>query len=262
MQIQGKRVVITGSRTGIGWALAKSLARRGATLHLVQRSWDLNQVEELKQLGAAEVIQWTCDLGGTSDVVRLGDELAKQEIEMVINNAGSLTGDLLEKQTVEEISAVFQVNLVSAVLLTRALLPGMIERRRGLVVNNASVSAIMRFPCASTYAASKAGLLAFTECLENELVGTGVRTLSLLTPGIDTEMFAQMNEKYSTYFEAPQERISPEEFAEQVIAAIEGERPQLLPAGLTGAGLFLAKHTPALFRALAMRGFSRKRSPR
>ena len=104
-----------------------------------------------------------------------------------MNNAGLMTGGLLEEQDLDGIYAMFQVNLVGVVHLTQAVLPGMIERGLGKVVNNASISGYAYFPAATTYAASKAGVVAFTESLRRELKGTGVTTLHLVTPGVDTE---------------------------------------------------------------------------
>ena len=127
-------------------------------------------------LGSRESIDESC--------AELGDE--PQTIDVIVNNAGLVTGGLLEEQDLDEIYAMFQVNLVAVVQLTQAVLPGMIERGSGQIVNNASISGYAYFPAATTYAASKAGVVAFTESLRRELKDTGVSTLHLVTPGVDT----------------------------------------------------------------------------
>ena len=86
-----------------------------------------------------------------------------------------MTGGLLEEQDTDDIYAMFQVNLVGLVQLTGPVLPGMLERGRGKIVNNASITGYAYFPATTTYAAAKAGVVAFSESLRRELRGTGVR---------------------------------------------------------------------------------------
>ena len=96
---------------------------------------------------------------------------------------------------------MFQVNLVGVTQLTRAVLPGMLGRGRGKIVNNASISGYAYFPAASTYAASKAGVVAFSESLRRELKGTGVDVLQLVTPGVQTEMMDATLEAYGRHMD-------------------------------------------------------------
>lgn len=181
-------------------------------------------------------------------------------MELKFNNAGLLTGGLLEDQPLDEIYSMFQVNLIALVHLTRALLPGMIQRKHGKIINNSSVSAFMHFPCASTYAASKAAVVAFTNCLHAELEGTGVTTLCLITPGVKTRMFAEIDKKYSKNFEIPMASISPEEYAQQIKKKILIDEIDLRPSGSTGAGLWIAKYLPSVFRNEMRKRFHRNNS--
>lgn len=258
MDFKNKNIVITGSSRGIGWSLACAFAKSGARLHLVQRSYDDGAIKTLKSYGAAEIICHTCDLTQFTEVVRLGEQLRSENIDVLINNAGILTGELLEKQTPEDIFNVFQLNLTTSAILIRAVLPSMITRRTGRIVNNASVSAFMRFPCATTYAAAKSGLLALTECLDTELSGTGVSALALITPGIKTDMFDAIKTSYGKYFEAPQDYISADEYAVLVLNAIQSGQRYLWPTNRTTRfGLWLAKYAPGLFKKIVVGGFRR-----
>jgi short-subunit dehydrogenase len=257
MQIQNSEVLITGANRGIGLALAKAMAKRGARLHLQMRSPSKEIAGDLKALGAASVKIWIADLASRDGVEGLLKELKDEEIDILINNAGQLTGGLLEDQPLDEIYSMFQVNLAALVHLTRGLLPSMLARGRGKIVNNSSVSAIMHFPCATTYAASKAGVMAFTDCLEAELADTGVTTLCLITPGIQTRMFKEIETKYGRNFEVPSDSITPERYAEQICESITADKVRLEPSGATGVGLAIARYLPALFRKGAQSRFKR-----
>jgi short-subunit dehydrogenase len=257
MELAGGQVLITGASRGIGLAIAERCAQEKAHLHLVARSIDSKVVEDLKRLGAPTVKIWDADLSSREGIDALVNNLGDQQIDVLINNAGQLTGGLLEEQPLSEIYSMFQVNLLATVHLTHALLPGMIRRGHGKIVNNASVSAVMHFPCATTYAAAKAGVLAFTNSLQLELTGTPVTALCLLTPGVKTRMYDEIDVKYGKNLNVPTDSIPAEEYAAQVIAAIKDDREVLEPSGKTGVGLFMARHFPKVFRRSALGYFKR-----
>lgn len=258
MEIKGAHIMITGASRGIGRAFAKSCAEDGAHLHLVVRKKDAALVKEMEGAGAASVTIWTADLSSASSITKLIEATSDVKLDILFNNAGVLTGGLLEKQTEEEIANVFQVNLVALVLLSRAFLPGMLKRKRGKIINNSSVSAIMHIPGASTYGASKAAVLAFTETMKNELHGTGVGTLGLVTPGIKTNMFDEIAEKYGENFdEVPGDALSPQTYAKMIREAVLNDLTLLEPQGMTGVGLKIAKYVPQIFDWGARRKFRR-----
>lgn len=257
MKIKGSHFLITGGNRGIGFAVAKMAAENGAHLYIASRSLEIGLEEVLKNLGAQSVHFIKCDLSTKEGVEKLIQDLSPVDIDILFNNAGLLTGGLIEEQSLDDIYSMFQVNLNALVHLTRGLLPGMIKRQRGKIINNSSVSAFMHFPCASTYAASKAAVVAFTDCIEAELKGTGVSTLCLITPGIRTRMFDEIETKYSKNFEAPKDSISPEDYAKQIKAAIESDQKYLLPSGATSIGLWVAKYVSPLFRSVVQKKFRR-----
>lgn len=257
MQLKGHQVLITGANRGIGKAFAEIAAREGANIHLVVRAEDPSLHLHLMTLGASSVKVWPADLSSRSGVESLLRSLEQQPIDILFNNAGQLTGGLLENQPLDEIYSMFQVNVNAVVHLTRGILPGMVRQGRGKIINNSSVSAFMHFPCASTYAASKAAIVAFTDCLEAELAGTGVSTLCLVTPGIKTRMFDEIDVKYGSHFDVPTQFIRPEEYAEQIREAIFADATYLLPKGFTGVGLWISRYLPGLFRKGIQRRFRR-----
>jgi len=257
MKIQGQHFLITGANRGIGRAVAEMAAKENAFLHLAVRNEDVELVQKLNQLGAQGVKIWKADLSSRENIEKLILDLKNQRIDILFNNAGQLTGGLIEEQPLDEIYSMFQVNINAVVHLTRGLLPAMVQRKQGKIINHASVSAFMHFPCASTYAASKAAVVAFTDCVQAELQGTGVNTLCLVTPGIKTRMFDEIEVKYGKNFEVPTDSISPEEYAEQIKQAILKDETYLIPRGATGIGLWVSKYVPSLFRKEVQRRFKR-----
>jgi short-subunit dehydrogenase len=260
MKIKNAKVLITGASRGIGLALAEGLARKGASLYLVARKLPAKLEKDLKQLGAHSVELLNFDLserGATESIFAL---VAKKniEIDILINNAGLLTGGLLEKQDRAAIRAMLDVNLTALIELSHLFLPGMLERKRGLIVNNSSVSGKMFFPCASTYAASKAGVVAFTESLYQELRGTGVSTLLAITPGVKTKMFDEIPKLYGENLKLDfLSSITAESWAQHLIQAIERDARYCLPKGPTRANLWISAHFPKVFESLVGSRFRR-----
>lgn len=257
MEISNRQILVTGASRGIGRAFAKMCAADKAHLHLVLRSNDPALVQELETAGAKSVTVWEADLGSRAGVDKLVQNLKDTPIDILFNNAGMLTGGLFEQQSLDDIYSMFQVNVNALVHLTHGLLPGMLARKRGKIINNSSVSAYMHFPCASTYAASKAAVMAFTDCIRLELKDTGVTTLLLITPGIKTRMFDEIDTLYSKNFEIPQDSISPAQYAQMIREAILNEMRVLEPGGLTGLGLKVAKFSKPLFEMEVLRRFKR-----
>jgi len=201
------------------------------------------------------------DLSSQANIERscagLGDDLEK--IDLLVNNAGLMTGGLLEEQSIDEIYAMFQVNLVGVIHLTRRVLPGMLARREGTIVNNASISGYAHFPAASTYAASKAGIVGFTESLRRELRGTSVHAMHLITPGVATDMLSATDEVYGRHMDTSGwDRIPPEEWAANVVSAIQADKRVLGPGGRSGLAMLAAQGPTFVLDVVTARLFSRR----
>lgn len=260
MNTKNKTTLITGGLGGIGYALAKEAARDNNELVLVQRSQNEKASEELLSLGAKSVLQIQKDFSKPDSVSSLMTELNEKniEVDILINNAGVLTGGLIEKQTDEHIVRMLDVNLKTVILLSKAFIPQMLSRKIGKIVNNASVSGVMCIPCASTYAASKAGVVSFTKCIRQELTGTGVSTLTMITPGIKTEMYDEIKNLYSDHLKLDfLSAQPPEEWASKVWKGIKDDDEEVLPSGSNRFGLIAAKFAPKVFEGQISKYFSR-----
>jgi short-subunit dehydrogenase len=261
MDLRGATVLVTGANRGIGLAVCERLAREPLRLLLMgMRRPEQAPAVTAPPGGAAEVRAVEMNLGSREAIDRSWGGLAEDErvIDVLVNNAGLVTGGLLEDQDVGEVYAMFQVNLVAVAQLTALALPGMLSRRRGKIVNNASISAYAHLPGASTYAASKAGVVALTQSLGRELRGTGVTTLNLVTPGVATEMLAATQDVYGRHMDTSGwENQSPAEWAEQVVAAIRADARTLQPGGKV-AWAVRAARGPAVLLDLASRRMFRR----
>jgi uncharacterized protein len=172
--------LITGASAGIGEEFARQLAGRGYDLILVAR-----RRERLEQLAeqlptTAHVIE--CDLG--SDAASLPGEVERLgvDVDLLVNNAGFGTRGRFLEQNPEREAEMVRVNCEAVVTLTHAFLPGMVERRRGGMITVASTAGMQPLPYETTYGATKAFAISFTEALSMELRGTGVRAL-VVNPG-------------------------------------------------------------------------------
>ena len=187
MELSQATALVTGANRGIGRAIVEALAERPLRLILAGVR-DPDAFEPVT--GRAEVRAVRLDLSDRGSIEESIEVVRPElsQLDLLINNAGRMTGGLLEEQAMDEVYAMFQVNLVAVAHLTHLVLPYMLSQGRGKIVNNASISGYAHFPAASTYAASKAGVVAFSESLRRELKGTGVDVLQLVTPGVDTDM--------------------------------------------------------------------------
>ena len=182
----GGRAVITGASSGIGRVYAEKLADLGWDLTVVSR--DTVRLEALKQslMGGhgvdVEVI--TADLSKMADITRVAGQIASDaSIDLLINNAGVAKVASVATTEPAELEAMILLNSVAPVLLTRAMLPGMMERERGAIINVSSAGAFVCVPDSATYCASKAMLSSFTEAVAGELAGTNVQ-VQALCPGM------------------------------------------------------------------------------
>lgn len=194
MNMQGKRVVVTGGSSGIGLEIAAQLATRGAHLVLTGRRPDALEaaVRQVRANGGGEVHAIVGDVADGAARDRLVAEAVRAMggVDVLVNNAGGVRAGRLEDITEAELRAMIEVDLVAPILLTRALLPELRRSGEGMVVNIASGIAQMGIPFYTGYAAAKGGLARFGEALRRELKGEGVHVMTVYPGATDTPMMA------------------------------------------------------------------------
>jgi hypothetical protein len=230
-------VLVTGASSGIGLELARCFAADGCRLVLVSRKG--NVLEELAaELRKAHKIQaqvFTADLAHPEAPTRLLAHLQSTglKVDVLVNNAGfGAQGKFAELPLARQLEMI-QVNITSLTHLTGLLLPGMIERRRGGILNVASTAAFQPGPGMAVYYATKAYVLSFSEALAEELAETGV-TVTASCPGPTATNFgaaARMNTlglvKKHSMSAASVARISHRAFRRGTVVAITGFRNQV-----------------------------------
>ena len=179
-------VLITGASSGIGLELAKCFAADGCRLILVARNRDAMEklAEELRLKNKIETIVLPADLSLAETPKRIFEKLSAQKIsvDVLVNNAGFGThGPFVETSLPRQLE-MLQVNIAALTELTGLFLPGMIQRKRGGILNVGSVAGFLPGPGMTVYFATKAFVLSFTEALAEELLGTGLK-ISVLCPG-------------------------------------------------------------------------------
>jgi short-subunit dehydrogenase len=177
--------VVTGASSGLGAIFAERLAERGFSLVLTGR--DPDRLEEVRRRAAAggrgrEVTLVTADLAAGDGVSTLLRELGDRRVDLLVNNAGFGTYGPFDRSEIAREMDVIGVDVAALVRLTRAVLPGMVERGRGGVLNVASSIAFQPAPYQATYGAAKAFVLSFSQALWQETRHRGV-TVTALCPG-------------------------------------------------------------------------------
>jgi short-subunit dehydrogenase len=224
--LKGKIVLLTGGSRGIGPVVAEALARKGAVIALSARSeGGLHEMAgRLQKLGSRPLVV-PADLEEASQRERLVTAVERHfgRIDILVNNAGLETEGAFSELPWPSIRRTIEVNLAAPMALAHMVLPGMLERKTGHIVNVASIAAKGGAPYAAIYSGTKAGLAEWTRALRLELRGTGVR-FSTIFPGYvrDVGMFAKFGMRPPWLVGS----CDPARVARAVVAAIERRRPE------------------------------------
>lgn len=240
--LTGKTVLLTGASRGIGVFIARALAGAGADLVLTARDAEklAAVAKECSELGAQSKVV-VADITSREGRARLVDEAGP--IDVLVNNAGLEIAMALVLQTDEDVDKQLEINLVAPIDLTRRVLPGMIERKYGVIVNISSMSGKSPTPYNAIYAATKFGQNGFTSSIAIELEGTGVHA------GVVCPSFVAEAGMWSdTGLEAPAafREVRPEKVARGVLKVIAGAREVLVTPGPVRPLLAIKEIMPSL----------------
>jgi uncharacterized protein len=229
MELQGAHVLVTGASRGIGAAMARSFADAGARVSVAARS-------------AGALAEVASSVGGKSFTVDLLDHAAVDSlvprveaeagpIDVLVNNAGMESSQWLRKETPQEIRDVARVNLEVPMVLTQAVLPGMLARGKGSLVYTSSLAGTSAFPGMTVYAGTKGGLTNFAASVRIELRDTPLNVTLVSAGPVDTGMwdrledldhFTPILDRLNSLYLIPKK--SPELMARRTVAAVKADR--------------------------------------
>ncbi len=255
MRWEGSVAVITGASRGIGRAVARAAAQRGAQVGLISRSQDeLDAV--LKEVGGRGAVS-VADVGRRDDIERaLGEiESALGPIDILVNNAGIGAYASFADEDVETFERLMRINYLGTIYAMKAVLPGMIERKRGHIVNVASIAGRIGAPFEAAYSATKFAVAGLSEAVAIELSTAGVG-VSVVNPGpVDTEFFEARGHPYARSTPKP---VTAERVAGDVIAAVEKNKLETYVPRWLGTAVISRVMIPPLYRAGTTRAFKQE----
>ena len=221
MRIAGSNILVTGASSGIGAALAPMLAERGATVGIVARRRErLEEVLAECHEHAPRSRLWAVDLGDVDRAVEVALEAwdAFGHLDALVNNAAIPKRTPVQRLTPDEVDEVMRVNFTSPVHMSLALLPRMLERDSGTIVNVSSMGGRIGIAHEAAYCASKYALCGWSEVMAIDLYDTGVDVKLVLPGPIDTEIWDQPGND-PAFYDGP--FVPPEECAADIVAALE-----------------------------------------
>lgn len=254
--LRGKSAILTGASRGLGVYIAKAMAAEGINLVLAARSAE--QLEETRRIcegAGVRAVAVACDVSSPDELHRLVAAAEREfgAVDIVVNNAGIEYSDSLVHLSVEQIDELLRINLNAPIWLTKIVLPSMIQRGSGAIVNVASLAGKAPTPYNAIYAASKAGLIGFSESIGLEVDGTGV-TVGVVCPGFVSDAGMWANAQAGGAKEPRLLRaVSPQKVAVAVVKAIRGAPEVIVASGPMRPILALGQLAPGQKRSLTRR---------
>ena len=244
----GRHVVVTGGGTGIGAAVARGFAMQGAMVTVMGRR--VEALQAVVHLGA-RIEAVVCDVTDEASVARaFADAHARAPVDTLVNNAGAVETAPLARTSAAQWRRSLEVNLTGAFLCQQQVLPGMVERGFGRVINMASTAGLKGYGYVAAYVAAKHGLVGLTRAAALELARTGV-TVNAVCPGYtETEIVREAIEKIvrktgrdeataraALESSNPQGRlVQPEEVAQAVLWLARGDSSAITGQAIAVAG--------------------------
>ena len=225
-------VLITGGSRGIGAAAAELFAAEGYRVVICCRK----EIEKAQKLAASlpDAVAYQVDITDEAAVNQMVKEIGT--VDVLVNNAGIAMQKLFTDMTAEDWDHIFRVNVTGMFYTCRAVLPGMIRKQSGRIVNVSSIWGVTGASCEVAYSASKAAVIGLTKALAKEVGLSGI-TVNCVAPGvIETDMNANLTEEDKAVLcdETPLNRIGTAEEAAQAIVFLASERASFITGQVLG----------------------------
>jgi all-trans-retinol dehydrogenase (NAD+) len=222
-ELRGRTVLVTGGASGLGYLMGRRFLEEGAAQLII---WDIDEgalqrvTEELSARGH-KVRGFRVDIARLPQVREAVKSLTEdgRAVDVLVNNAGVVVGKTFVDHTAEDIERTMTVNAVAPMHVTRELLPGMVARRTGHIVNIASAAGMVSNPRMSVYCASKSAMIGWSDSLrlELDLARTGVKVTTVTPYYVGTGMFAGVRSPVIPI-------LDPDEVARAIVSAVKHDR--------------------------------------
>lgn len=230
-KLMNKNIVITGASSGIGEKVAQKVAEMGARPILLARSKEKLQSlsERINRLTSVNCLFYQLDVSDSEQVKvvfnRIMDEVG--HIDILVNNAGFAIFDAFHEASLEDMDNMFKVNVLGLMACTKEVLPSMMERNSGHIINIASQAGKLGTPKSSGYAATKHAVLGFTNSLRMELAKTNVY-VSAVNPGPIETSFFDVADKSGNYVNSVKKyMLKPDYVAEKIVQLMMNPKREL-----------------------------------
>ncbi len=229
--MEARNAILTGASHGIGPYIARALAAQGTNLLAVARSEpELARLARELRTRETKVAVAAIDLAGRQAAEQVAEAAAAElgTVDVLVNNAAVELQRRFHALDTDEIEHVIRVDLTTPIVLTRLLLPAMLERGYGRIINISSIAGRVGFPYTEAYAASKDGLIAFSRVLRNDYRRVGVSSTAIVLgavkdAGLGQRTLDELGLKTNTSF-----MVTPEKVAKAVVLAIEKDKAEIV----------------------------------
>lgn len=238
--LKGKTVVITGGSGGIGAKVGLYAAVKGATPVLLARSVD--KLEEVKKMIAeytgVEPIIHRLDVSDPEAVDTVFDSILNevQQVDVLVNNAGFGVFDFFHEADLQDLKNMLDVNVFGLMACTRKVLPQMVERGSGHVINVASLAGKIATPKSTVYSATKHAVLGFSNGLRMELADTDIHVTAINPGPVNTNFFNIADESGDYLKNVAQYMLEPDEVAKKIVEVMEKPRREINVPFVMNAG--------------------------
>lgn len=189
-----KRALVTGGTRGIGKAIVYDLVKNDYYVYFTYNNHNKGAEEILAELGADKVKPVKCSIENEDDIQNLFNIIFEEGegIDLLVNNAGAAKDNYFAMMDMKKFDEIININLLGTVHITKKIIKKMVSKHSGVIINIASIGGIMGPEGQTNYAASKAGIIAFTKSLAREMGKYGIRVVSVSPGFVKTEMYAKV----------------------------------------------------------------------
>jgi len=260
--LSGKNILITGASSGIGELIAYQVAELGATPILLARNHErlAKVAEEIKQRYGIIPLYYRVDVSNIEEIQHVFAAIFETNttVDILVNNAGFGVFDYLLEADLSEIDAMLKVNVLGLIACTKLILPQMVERNSGHIINIASQAGKIATPKSSVYSATKHAVLGFTNSLRMELADTNV-AVTAVNPGPIRTRFFDIADKSGQYVKNVNRfMLEPEDVARKIVNIMLKPKRELNLPGWMNLGSVLYTLFPATFEKIGGKALFKK----